>query len=141
LSVSNSDDYINDRLGWSSSHSSDRYHNSSFANSAVSSSATAHRPLILLRQDKNRKQYDTSSQFDFLSLSTSQSTPETKERKNGITLRNSLDSLSSRKSVFVGAGLGLRQNLVPEFNPQGSTKSVLRKIVKNVEYESEGIGE
>ena len=32
------------------------------------------------------------------------------------------------KSLFTGSGLGLRRELVPEFNPQGSAKSFIQKV-------------
>jgi hypothetical protein len=37
------------------------------------------------------------------------------------------------KSMFVGSGLGLRQPAVPDFNPKGSAKAVLKKIMAQFE--------
>jgi hypothetical protein len=34
------------------------------------------------------------------------------------------------KSRYTGSGLGLRKSEVPEFNPKGSAKSVLKRILK-----------
>jgi hypothetical protein len=37
------------------------------------------------------------------------------------------------KSLFVGSGLGMRNPTVPDFNPQGSAKQVLKKIMAQFE--------
>ena len=49
------------------------------------------------------------------------------------------DTFTSHRSLFVGVGLGLKKENLPEFNPQGSAKSVLKNIMKNFEYEDEVI--
>ena len=58
-----------------------------------------------------------------------------KEKNEKATSRP--DVFASHRSLFVGVGLGLKKQNMEEFNPQGSAKSVLKRIMKNFEYEDE----
>jgi hypothetical protein len=47
------------------------------------------------------------------------------------------DKLSTRpKSIYVGQGLGLRQDEEPAFNPKGSAKLILQDILRQHELEN-----
>ncbi len=66
-------------------------------------------------------------------------------KKSLHTLRADADSLADQetffrqlvakpKSLFTGAGLGLRNDDVPKFNPQGSAKSFIRKVMEEGDF-------
>ena len=43
----------------------------------------------------------------------------------------SLNAISSRKSLFVGTGLGLRKDEMIKYPPKGSAKTILKNILND----------
>ena len=53
------------------------------------------------------------------------------KKANGVSQKEVSTNMSGgTKSRFTGAGLGYRNDDAPAFNPQGSAKSVLKRILK-----------
>jgi hypothetical protein len=59
-------------------------------------------------------------------------TRKSKKLKKGESAQavHSTNMAGAPKSRFTGAGLGMRNDESPAFNPQGSAKSVLKRILK-----------
>ena len=58
-------------------------------------------------------------------------------RKTGSIKNERSNKLTTRpKSIYVGQGLGIRQDEEPAFNPKGSAKLVLKDILRQHELEN-----
>mmetsp|Transcript_34892 Transcript_34892/g.33183 ORF Transcript_34892/g.33183 Transcript_34892/m.33183 type:complete len:457 (-) Transcript_34892:155-1525(-) len=107
---------------------------------AVSPSATSYRPLTYtdnkVEYSDSQSTYGCTDQFPEYDTTFTVSDKGKNSRKSKAKSAGLSSLSSSRRSLFTGSGLGLRQDVVPEFNPQGSTKQVLKKIMKDFEYET-----
>eukprot|EP00604_Paraphysomonas_vestita_P003708 CAMPEP_0174822852 /NCGR_PEP_ID=MMETSP1107-20130205/19125_1 /TAXON_ID=36770 /ORGANISM="Paraphysomonas vestita, Strain GFlagA" /LENGTH=248 /DNA_ID=CAMNT_0016043101 /DNA_START=517 /DNA_END=1263 /DNA_ORIENTATION=- len=97
-----------------------------------SSSSSILNPTDLQGKRFNRQPFtnlSSTSPMDSQYLSAIPSSPNERQKEEKVLTSGDAMAVGP-KSRYTGSGLGLRKSEVPEFNPKGSAKSVLKRILK-----------
>ena len=127
---------LNQKYSSTSSNSSPQSRPTTQLSRSLNSTSETFQPSELQGKRFNRQpfaHFTTSSPTSSIQLNSQYLNGQTSptERQKEEKSLSHVDAISiGPKSRYTGSGLGLRRSEIPEFNPKGSAKSVLKKILK-----------